>query len=661
MKYVNGNILCLEEADAVESRLSIAAIRKAKQRKSPSWTFHTHPEDGRKILFEYERLKDSEKEKVKARFGNPYEYMAKTPIKNLVKWDIEAEKFYLAYRFDEDKTLSIDHVKKYTTAASWLNMFKAVTEDKKALKKLLNLTIEQFYTNAIEIIIADKIDLPKSYFRLISEKDSALKKYMRDGYASLIDWRFGNKLAAKVKDELSESTLLEMLANGNQHDDVFITMQYNKWAQAAGYKAIDKATVGVWRRKRESDLTMEREGNAELKNKFLKQAKGFRPTAPLYLIESDDNHLDLAFIDPDNSKASPRYIAIVVTDSYNDYVLGYSYALAGTLSEGQSIALIKAAYVNAMYYVRSLTGQWYLPHETKSDNWAIKSLQPFYESIGKYVKTPVGSKNRGYIENVFGSPHWKRCLKIGANNYLGNNMTAKFRGVNTDMVARHKKDRPMIGNEAHQQIETFFHNLRHLPQSNGVSKHDQWLSAFNAMPAEEKRLINDEQFLLKFGIEHNHNGEGLRITNRGVQPKIMINGQSMQFNYDLETYRMEDINKRVSVIYDPFDMSRVLVTDFQNFRMMARDARLNSRALKDSTTDSRTYLNSILTEKKDEVQMISNRSERRKQVLQSAGIDAETILQEGVMVKSIKQAAEQKMIAHTIDGASSEDFYFNQM
>lgn len=657
MKLIE-NILYLEFAEMVDCGVSENYLRKAKSTKTKCWTFIDDPEDKRKVLVEFEGLKDVYKSKVQARFGNPYEYVAKLPIRKLVKWDDKAEEFYLSYRYDENKPLPIEHVKKYTLAASWLNMFKTVTEDKKALKKLLNLTIEQFYNHALQIITTDKIDLPTSYRRLVVSKDSALKKYNETGYASLIDWRFGNKIAAKVKDELSESILLELLSHPDQYDDVIIEMKYNLWAKKSGYKTIDKATVGNWRRKKGYDITMERNGNAELKNRFLRQAKGYRPSAPLYLVESDDNHLDLLFLDPENPKTTPRYIAIVVSDSYNDYPLGYAYALAGTLNEGQSIALVKAAYVNAMYYIRSITGNWHLPHETKTDNWAIKSLEPFYQSIGKWIKTPVGSKNRGYIENMFGSPHWKRCLKLGANNYVGNNMTAKFRGVNVEAVARNKKDRPLIGAEAHTQIENFFHRLRHLPQSNGISKHEQWLSAFNALPASEKRLVTDEQFLLKFGVEHNENGRTIRITNRGVEPQIA----GKRYSFDLEGGSwIEYVGKPVKVIYDPYDMSRVLVTDFEKVRLIGREARLNPRALQDADTDSRTYLNSILLEKQQDVEGISQRSERRKQVLASAGLDAESLLQEGVLVKEIKQAAEQRMISETIDRKFDDDDFYNQM
>lgn len=636
MKSID-NILFIEWREAIECQIPKGTLDTAKNRKSNSWHFMDDPDDRRKVLIGYEKLKDEYKEKVKARFGDPYAYIARQPIRNLVKYDDAAEKFFMDHRYDGNKTLPTGHVTKYAIAASWLNMVR-IAEDKKEFKKQFNISIEKFWEHVIALIETEKIDLPCSYSGLVAKKDSALKKYIASGYSSLIDWRFGNKLAAKVSDELSESTLLEMIAHPNQYDDAFIALQYNKWASENNYKIIDVATVGVWRRKKEHLIIMHREGNADLNEKFLPQVKGFRPSAPLYMVESDDNHLDLLFLDPDDqtqSKHYHKYKAIVVIDSFNDYVLGYSYA------EKLSIELVKAAYLNAMYHIRSITGAWYLPHETKTDNWAIKTLQPFYESLGKYIETPVGSKHRGYIEPFFGSPLWKNCLKIGANNYSGNNMTAKSPGVNKEALQRNIKNRPLIGNEAFTQIENFFHRLRHMPQSNGVSKHDQWLTAFNAIEAKQKRLINDEQFLLKFGIEHVGNGNGIRITNRGVEPQI----NNQRYSYDLQTPSLlEYIGKPVSIFYDPYDMSRVLVTDHDKVRLMGVDARLNSRALQDSHLDSRTYLNASLNEKRDDVNYIAAKTERRKQVMESAGFNAETLLQAGVMVKELKQAAEQKVL-----------------
>src|SRR5882762_6324358 len=107
MKLIE-NKLFMEWREAIESGLSENTLKNAKLRKSPSWSFMTDPTDRRKVLIEYEVLKDEYKKKIQARFGNPYDHMAKLPIRNIVKWDEKAEEFYLAHRYDGNKTLSIE-------------------------------------------------------------------------------------------------------------------------------------------------------------------------------------------------------------------------------------------------------------------------------------------------------------------------------------------------------------------------------------------------------------------------------------------------------------------------------------------------------------------------------------------------------------------------
>lgn len=642
---------------AIEAGFSKGTLDGAKARKSNSWGFIDDPEDKRRVLIDFEKLKDDYKKKLTDKYGDPYVYVAQQPIREMIKRDLEAEKFYLNYQYvtaQGKRSLPEEHVEKYTIAASVLNVLKNL--DKAELKKKLNVTIEKFYNTLCEIIVLDKIDLPSSYRRLVVGEESALSKYNALGYASLIDWRFGNQLAAKVADEVSESMLKELIAIGNQHDDVMLAMQYNAWAKNQNKETIHHATVGVWRRKYESEIIMYREGNAALKNKYIPQVKGFRPTQPLYLVENDDNHLDLLFIEPGN-KSPRKYISIVVADSFNDYALGKSYALSGELGDRQSIALVKAAYVDAMYHIRELVGDgnWYSFHEVKSDRWAIKSLEPFYNKIGKFVPPSLGNKNRGYIEQFFGSAHWKRCLKLGANNYSGNNMTAKHRGVNMELFDRNVKNRRLIGDEAVEQIENFFFRLRTMPQSNGITKQQQWLEAFNAMPLSERKQITDEQFLLTYGIEHQpKNGELPRISNRGLECQI----SGVRYSFDIVGGTpIHEIGKQVNVLYDPYDMSRVLLTDYKGLRLMAREARLHPRALKDAQLDSRTYLNAVLNEKVDVVNKISAKAEKRQQTLTENFFDAEAVLQAGIMKKEIKQQAEQVLIG----GRYEEEDVWEQM
>lgn len=629
MKLID-NILYLEFSELVSCGVSENTVKKAGLRNSSGWEFINDPADKRKVLISYERLKDAYKELVKVRFGNPYEYLAKDPIRKMVTRDPEAEKYYLAHRYGNNKSLPIDHVKKYTTAASWLNMLVKANADKKEIKKQLNLTIDQFYIHVMELFKTDKVDLPTNYAKLLAKR----REYEAKGYESLIDWRFGNKNAAKIDDEVSESLLLELLSHPNQYDDVYIGMKYNEWAVTNSYEPITAATVGIWRRKLEYLISAARNGRAAYYDKFSTQIKGFRPTAPLLMVESDDNFLDLLFLDPEDKtqhKYYHKYKAIVVTDSYNDYVLGYAYA------ENITTELVRAAYLNAMYHVRELTGNWFVPHEVKTDRWALAELQPFYSAFANYYPTPVGSKKRGYLEQFFSSATWENALKAGANNYTGNNLTAKNRGVNMEELELNKKNRPTL-QEGIGQVENFFHRLRLEVGKSGKSKQQEWLEAFAETPDNRKKSITDEQFLLYFGVQHRpRNGKQIKITNGGVEPQI----QGVQYGFKVPpALYLPNVGKPVSIIYDPYDLSRVLVTDFASLRFIATTQRLQPRAMADYQPGDRRLLNAMLNEKKDDAEKVAAAAERRKAVLRKNNVDPENLLQGGAMIKEIKQAAE---------------------
>lgn len=632
------NILYIEFSELLSVGVSENTINSAISRNSKSWKNLNDPDDKRKVLIEYERMGDKYKELIEKRFGNPYEYVAKEPIRKLIKQDLKAHDFFLQYRFDGEKCLSIEHVQKYTAAANWLNMLAEVGEDKKALKKLLNLSMGEFWLQVCEIITYDKIDLPASFKRLTER----IKIYKEQGYASLIHKQFGNQNTQKVSGEVAQALLLEMIADPNQHDDVWIALAYNAWASRNEHKAITPATVGHWRRNNEHLITTQRKGNNAFNEKYTRQVKGLRPSQPLYLVEHDDNNLDFLFLNPDEdtqSKYFSKYVSICVVDSSCDLLLGKSYIQSANPKKW----MVRAAYLDAMYYIRSITGGWYLPFEIKSDRWASADLYPYYESIGDFIPTKKGNKHNGYREAFFGSALWKRAQKIGANNWTGNNISAKYRGVNTEILDLNKSLRPRVGNEAEQQIENFFQRLRHMPDvtrenfTNALSKEHQWLMKWNELTEEKKRPISDLQFLQIFGIRHNPR-KAITITNRGIEPQI----NNRQLSYDLPAglQLSRFVGAKVNVQYDPYDMSRVLITNDDDIRFIATEARLQPRALQDQYTGSRTYLNAILAEKGEQVEMVGKATEKRKKALSFSNVDTEAILISGIVDKELKNQAE---------------------
>jgi hypothetical protein len=636
MKLID-KLLYLEFNEAVICGIgSEQYLWKAKSAGVKCYNFINDPSDNRKVLLEYESLKQDHKEKVQKYFGNPYDQLAREPIRRMVQRDIKAEEFYIACEFDNKKKLSSENINAYTQAASWLTMLGQAEENKKDIKKTLGISFSEFWLHVAEIIRIDKIDLPSNIIRL-RQKVDAFKKH---SYRVLIHKQYGNSNSKKITTEVSEAILLSIISDHRQHDDVYICWLYNQWAAKNDHKEISAATIGNYRRKNLSVITLNREGNNTFNEKFIREVKGLKPSHPLALVEHDDYNLNLLFSDGKGYDFN-KYVAIVVIDSRTKLVLGYSY----TLGKSPEMWQVHHAYLNAMYYIRSITGKWCLPFELKADKWAHKTLVPFYKRIANFVPPSHGNKHRGYIEPFFGSTHWKRCEKlVSHNNYTGNNMTAKNRGVNEDIIRMSKNMRPQIGPEAEQQIENFFHLLRTMPDIkrddlNGPSKEQQFIEQFNSLNSGDIKEINDEQFLRRFGIRHKHS---ITITNRGVEPQIKRN----QYSYDLPERWMYNklIGEKVDVIYDPYDMSRALITNDNGISFIASEATLTPRALKDSYEGSRAYLNSILAEKKDQVKEVIEAGEERKRIVGTSYLNAEAMLQGGVIVKEQKNNAEHQLL-----------------
>ncbi len=671
MKLVN-SILYIEFADFISAGWKEDTLWKANYRNGSNWQMIQDPKDKRKPLVQYETLTDDHKAKIISRFNNPYEWVIKEPIKALLKKDPKAETFFTSYRYNENKSLPIKRVTQYIRAAQWLTMLNEVSEDIKSIKKQLGINIPTLYKYVTELMEVEKRngyleaytgaeqltgDFATSYDRL--RKRQLL--FADQGYVSIIDKMYGNQLASKISDEECEAKLLSFIEDPRQFDDVAVCMFYNLWAKENNCKLITPPTVFNWRKKKGYEVTISREGSSAFNEKYIRQVKGLKPTAPLMLVEHDDNNLDFLFKD-DKNYAFHRYVAIVVIDSHCGLVLGKSYIQGASPMQEQ----VYHAYLDAMYYIRSLTGSWYLPFELKADKWAHVSLRPFYDKVGKFVPPAHANKHRGYIEQFFGSPLWKRSQKLVSDgNYNGNNMTAKNRGVNMDNLRLNAANRPMIGMEAEAQIENFFTCLRKMPDfkredMNAPSKEQQWLDAWSKLPEDKKRPITDEQFLLTFGIKHQPQGRNITITNRGIEPQI--NGQ--QYSYDLPEQWMynEYIGEQVSVYYDPYDMSRVLITNEKDIRFIASTAQLSPRALEDTYTGSRTFLNAILADKKDQVKEVAKKQQRRKE-LAPAVFDAAAILQGGALVKQLKNAAEQQFIERESGNYESEldnNYDYNQ-
>lgn len=625
MKKIDGQ-LYLEIADAVEAGFGDASyIYKEKSRGAKWAVFIKDPLYANQVLIEYESLPDSKKQKVIARFGNPYDHYSKDPIRKLVTKDIAAEKFFFEYRFDNDKSLPPQTILKYTTAASWLKMLISAQEDFRIIKKEIGISVSKFWLDVSELVKTDGISLPSDYSELLKK----IKRFKCEGYATLIHKQFGNSNAKKVDCEVSKSLLLKLISMPNS-DDHTTARRYNTWAAKNNKDQITARTVTNWKNENMPFIASQKYGIAKNYNIFGKHIQRFRPTHPLALVEHDDNELDLYFQGDrkKNGRAElyyfHRYVLAVVIDAYNDYPLGW--AIAETYTKN----LIRFAYLDAVHHIHDLTGNYYLPHQIRCDHFGLdpnltNDLADFYRSIAIFTPAKVKVARGKYIERSFGK-QWHQALGLYPN-YAGTNVTSKGQ-VPKEFIDENSKNYPHKS-KAPEQAAHFINILRHLvDEKTGKSRQEQWLQGFAESDKAKQHLISEEQMLFKLGTHHPHKN---KITNRGITPSI--NCEERTYEVPEHLY-LETIGRTVNVVYDPMDYSRILLTDGGSLRFIARQIELMPSAISDYKPGDRKKIQDRIDEKARHMLKVADFKQNIDEVLDRSGIDAQSLIMAGVHSKA---------------------------
>lgn len=643
MKYINGNILCLEYAEFVPIIMAKPAYDQAKLRGNI--TVHGRGGNGSKVLIEYEKTPKKYKDAIVKHYGCPYQYQAKQPILELIHHDFEAEKFYTTYKLESGLSLPDSYIPKYTNAASWLNAITHLTTDKRALKSHLNISVTAFWDLATSLIRIKNIHLPTSEKRL---KDK-IKAYNVPttvnnvqypvNYACFIEsWRFNNDNSKKVKDETADALLKTLVGHNHQFDYTVIATKYNQWAVNNQRKTITAGAVKYFHKINFALVDQERYGKAYNYNQNVKQIHRERVSCPLGFLNSDDNVLDLYFknetYNDKGKKITNHYyrpVLYVIMDAFNDYPLGYA------IGETVTIELIQMAYLNAMHHIKEITGEFYLPHQIQMDRWGLDpklegTLATFYKGIAHTTPATAKVAQGKYIERAFGT-QWHQTLKE-FKNYSGYNITAKNR-LSLEAIDGAKKDFPDKA-DAPIYVEALMNELRK-PRLNA------YLTAFNAPGRSKERLLTTEKRLQTFGVKR-IDKDKKPITNAitAAGLKATIGGREIVFDVP-EQYYPYQVGKKMQLLYDPYDLSTVLATDGKGLRFVASQYQNMPSALIDFKTGDRTRLNSLLEGKKTMAAVPGIAKENNKAILERAHIDAQSFLQGGSLVKEIRQLAERSV------------------
>lgn len=220
MKYINGNILCLEGCEFIRTDKNPDGLVPEGTYKSlysrGKIVTHGRGGNGNGVLIEYESLPPMYKELVKSKFGDVYEHMAKQPIRDLIKPDLDAIKFFQTYILPDGKKLDGEKRMLYANDAAILNAFKYLLSNKRELKRTLNISLTEFWNAAGELIKDISTQYPNTLPTSRRRLEPLYKEYMREEYVALIDKRLFNESNNKKVDDNVEHLILSLYVQNNK-------------------------------------------------------------------------------------------------------------------------------------------------------------------------------------------------------------------------------------------------------------------------------------------------------------------------------------------------------------------------------------------------------------------------------------------------------------
>lgn len=628
MLYFN-NILCIEGRELIASTdnpggvMSFECYKKIALRGKMNVLRRSAP--GHPALVEYDSLPKRYREAWEAKHGDPRAKRKFAPFAERLKEDADAYNVFTSYTYDGGRKLPDEAIVRYCNDAMILNTVRETLEVMTAARKAARQPMTGKWDEILKLVDGVRADYPNNLPKTAITLKRKYQRYIAEGYYSLIHAGFGNQNRTKVKSEVDRAVLLDILSHGNQIPATVAAETYNIWAKSHQVPAITPRTALNYMTENAVEIDAYRRGSKAWADDFDPVVRRFRPTAPLLLVNSDDNDLDLYFKNGRDNYY--RFKLYIVLDAHCDYILGYAFG------DQVTSELIREAYRNAMRHIQELTGGFYLWHQTVADRWGLNSdnLLSFFESLATFTPPTARLARAKVIERSFGT-EWHNALKH-YGNYAGHNITAKEKH-NGDFAQSNLKNRPSV-QEAPALIARFIASMRALEwNGSGKSRQQVWLEGFRNMEASRKKQITEEVYLQRFGRRHEYENT---VRNSGITVTI----DEIRRHYDVpETVYRQAVGKKVRVTYDPGNLSRVLV-EGDRLRFVATENVPMPMALADMKPGDRERLNAVLERKKRLREENKQARENRRAILERIGTDAQSLLQAGVMIKEARFGASE--------------------
>lgn len=548
METVNGTI-CISHAELTGRIITTANLNNLVRRGQVRQV--QRGGNGRTALYAVESLPMKWRTEVYKRFPDLQEQAESKEFLDTIQPDGAAFDFFQTYTLSDGRNLPEDKVLEYSANAAIMNAFRRcwdahVSKRHRSGKKAV--AAKDFWKRAAAALprLADSWphSLPGSARRL----QMKMAEYVREGYVCFISGKFLNGNAAKVASDEQEQVITALLSHHNNFPDTLVVEDYNRFAEAKGWKPITAGAVAVWREKLGSVIRAGRLGVSNFRNNVTMQVKRSRPSTPFLMWSLDGWTVELLYQATKTDKKghnvttyTNRLTMVVVLDVFNDYPIGYA---VGT---HESPALIKEALRDAAKHSQALTGAMLRANQVQSDRYAIKTMADLYAVMGAKV-TPAQAHNAKAkpVEPYFNYLNTHYCIRC--NNWSGFGITSNpKRQPNSDALNRMRHSFP---DEAGLRAQ-----IAEMMKLERMAKYEAFMAGFANLKPEHRLPLSRETYLLNYGAE---TGFKNVLEGCGLRPTIL----GVKREYDCFDLSFRDhAAERWTVKYDPDDLTQVLAVN----------------------------------------------------------------------------------------------------
>lgn len=288
---------------------------------------HRFGGEGGYTLYAWSSLPAKYKERFVAKYGDPEQKMKEAMMKDRIRLDCEARKWYEAFTYEKNgqaEHLTENLIEEYTINASVVKGLLHMMAQRRAIRQSLNGSM----AGAWEVIYQSSEAMREEYGHTLPQNAARLKAKLKafksGGYPSLISGKIGNRNTQKITDEFGRLLIALKRCRVPVYTDTQLFEEANRRAEENGWKPL-KSLSGM-KRWLNSAAIMPLwydavYGEQAARQKFGRKHRTALPTKRDALWYGDGTKLNLYYRD-ENGKVRTTQVYVVI-DAMSEVMLGW--------------------------------------------------------------------------------------------------------------------------------------------------------------------------------------------------------------------------------------------------------------------------------------------------------------------------------------------------